>query len=58
MITRQQYTLLKMTCSKRKQNTSNVNCHIVCKKLEDKIVVAKDVSSGHQLADFLTKGEC
>jgi len=27
-----------------------VDCHIVCKKLEDKIVVAKHVSPGHQLA--------
>ena len=41
-----------------KTNTSNVDCHIVCKKLEDKIVMAKDISSGHQLADLLTKGEC
>ena len=32
-----------------------VDCHIVHKKLEDKIVVAKHVSTGHQLADFLTK---
>ena len=32
-----------------------VDCHIVRKKLEKKIVVAKHVSSGHQLADLLTK---
>ena len=27
-----------------------VDCHILCKKLEEKIIVAKHVSSGHQLA--------
>ena len=32
-----------------------VDCHIVRKKLENKIVVAKHVSSRYQLADFLTK---
>ena len=33
-----------------------VDCHIVRKKLEEKIVVAKHVSSEHQLvADLLTK---
>jgi len=32
-----------------------VGCHIVCKKLEEKIIVAKHVSSRHQLAHFLTK---
>jgi len=32
-----------------------VDCHIVHKKLEEKIVVVKHVSSGHQLADLLTK---
>jgi len=35
-----------------------VDCHIVRKKLEDKIVMAKHVSSGHQLADLLTKPFC
>ena len=29
--------------------------HIVCKKIKDKIVVAKHVSSRHQLANLLTK---
>jgi len=38
-------------CNKRTKH----NCHIVHKKLEDKIVVVKHVSSGHQLADLLTK---
>jgi len=32
-----------------------VDCHIVCKKLEEKIVVVKHVSSGHQIANLLTK---
>ena len=32
-----------------------VDCHIVRKKLEDKIIVAKHISSRHQLADRLTK---
>ena len=32
-----------------------IDCHIVQKKIEDKIVVAEHVSSGHQSADFLTK---
>ena len=32
-----------------------VDCHIIRKKLEDKIVVTKHVSSGQQLADLLTK---
>jgi len=32
-----------------------VDRHIVRKNIEDKIVVAKHVSSGHQLADLLTK---
>jgi len=34
---------------------TEVDCHIVRKKLEDKIIVTKDVSSGYQLADLLTK---
>jgi len=29
-----------------------VDCHIVLNKLENKIVVAKHVSLGHQLADL------
>jgi len=32
-----------------------VNYHIVRKKLEENIIVAKHVSSEHQLADLLTK---
>ena len=32
-----------------------VDCHIVRKKLEENIIVVKHVSSGHQLADLLTK---
>jgi len=32
-----------------------VDCHIIRKKLEEKIIVAKHESSGHQLADLLTK---
>ena len=32
-----------------------VDCHIVHKKIEDKFVVAKHVSSGHQLIDVLIK---
>ena len=32
-----------------------IDCHIVRKKIEDKIVVAKHVSSGDQLADLLIK---
>jgi len=32
-----------------------VDYHIVRKKLEKKIIVAKHVSSGHQLTDLLTK---
>jgi len=32
-----------------------VDYHIICKKLEETITVAKHVSSGHQLADLLTK---
>ena len=32
-----------------------VDCHIVCKKIEKMIIVAKHVSSGHQSADLLTK---
>ena len=32
-----------------------VDYHIVCMKLENKIIMVKHVSSGHQLADFLTK---
>jgi len=32
-----------------------VDCHIVHKKLEEKIIVVKHVSSGHQLVDLLTK---
>ena len=32
-----------------------IDCHIVRKKLEEKIIVVKLVSSRHQLADFLTK---
>jgi len=32
-----------------------VDCHIVRKKLEEKIVAAKHVSSGYQLAYLLTK---
>jgi len=32
-----------------------VDCHIVRKKIEDKIVVIKHVSSGHHLANLLTK---
>ena len=32
-----------------------IDRHIVRKNIEDKIVVAKHVSSGHQLADLLTK---
>jgi len=35
-----------------------VDYHIARKKLEDKIVVAKHVSSEHQLADLLTKPQC
>jgi len=27
-----------------------IDCHIVCKMIEKKIIVAKHVSSGHQLA--------
>jgi len=34
---------------------TEVDCHIVRKKLEDKIVAAKHVSSGHHLANLLTK---
>ena len=30
-----------------------VDCHITRKKFEEKIIVAKHVSSGHQLVDFL-----
>jgi len=32
-----------------------VDCHIVRKKFEEKIVVAKHVPSGHQLTHLLTK---
>jgi len=32
-----------------------VDCHIVRKKIEKMIIVAKHVSSGHQSADLLTK---
>ena len=32
-----------------------VDCHIVHKKLEEKIVVTKHVLSGHQLAHLFTK---
>ena len=32
-----------------------VDCHIVHKKIEEKIIAAKHVSSGHQLADLLNK---
>ena len=32
-----------------------VDCHIVRKKLEEKFIVTKHVSSGYQLADLLTK---
>jgi len=32
-----------------------VDCHIVRKKLEEKIVVTKHVSLGHQLSNLLTK---
>jgi len=32
-----------------------VDCHIVRKKLENKIVVVKHVSSGHQLLDLFIK---
>ena len=32
-----------------------IDCHIVRKKIEDKIVVIKHVSSGHHLANLLTK---
>ena len=32
-----------------------VDCYIVHKKLEEKIIVAKHVSSGHQLIDLFTK---
>ena len=53
--TRQQYTLQKLTRFMREPNTLRLICYIVRKKPEDKIVVAKHVSSGHQLADLLTK---
>ena len=32
-----------------------VDYRIVCKKLEETIIVAKHITSGHQLADLLTK---
>jgi len=32
-----------------------VDCHIVHKKLKEKIIVVKHISPGHQLADLLTK---
>ena len=32
-----------------------IHCHIVRKKIEDKIIVAKYASSGYQLADLFTK---
>ena len=32
-----------------------IDCHIVRKNLEEKIIMAKHVSLGHQLADLLTK---
>jgi len=32
-----------------------VDCHIVRKKLEEKIVVTKHISSRHQLVDLLAK---
>ena len=33
----------------------NIDCHIIRKKLEEKIIVVKHVSSIHQLTDLLTK---
>jgi len=50
--TRQQYTLLKMLYSMRTKHIK-VDCHIVHKKLKEKIIVAKHISSEHQLVDFL-----
>ena len=44
-----------MTCSIREKKHIEVDCHIVHKKIEDKIVMAKHVSLGYQLADLLTK---
>jgi len=32
-----------------------IDCHIICKKLKEKIVMTNHVSSGHQLADLLTE---
>jgi len=50
--TRQLYTLLKMSCLTKH---IEVNCHIIRKGLEEKIVMTKHVSSGHKLANVLTK---
>ena len=44
--TRQLYTLLKILLYERNKHIE-ADCHIVRKKLEEKIVVAKHVSSGH-----------
>ena len=32
-----------------------VDCHLVCQKIEEKIVQPRHASSNHQLADLLTK---
>ena len=34
---------------------TEADSHIICKKLEEKIIIAKHVSSRHQLADLLIK---
>ena len=52
---KEQYTLLKMTCSMRELKHIEVDCHIVRKKLEGKIIVVKHISSEHHLANHLTK---
>jgi len=32
-----------------------VDCHLICQKIEEKIVLTQHVSSGHQLTHLLTK---
>ena len=52
---RLQYTLLKMQCFYKRTKHIEVEYHIICKKLKEKIIVVKHVSSRHQLADLLIK---